>query len=158
MLAEPRTSDGQFSKTPSGRLSLREAFADVEQLAALVVFVPAARGRAALGAPLLKALMTSRELAIGTVRVMAPVVRAQSRRGPWSGPMQVFSPLKRVRSCAWAARGFCFVRSIDSLLWQLQHSSESFAFMRSHSRRQRSLTARLRRVRSKGGFAGPVRL
>ena len=76
MLAEPRTSDGRFSKTPSGRLSLREAFADVEQLAALVVFVPAARGRAALGAPLLKALMTSRELAIGTVRVMAPVVRA----------------------------------------------------------------------------------
>jgi hypothetical protein len=41
MLAEPRTSDGRFSKTPSGRLSLREAFADVEQLAALVVFVPA---------------------------------------------------------------------------------------------------------------------
>ena len=66
MLAEPHTSDGRdFSNTPSGRLSLREAFADVEQLAALVVFVPAAPGRAALGAPLLKALITSRELAIG---------------------------------------------------------------------------------------------
>ena len=38
--------------------------------------------------------------------------------------MQVFSPLKRVRSCAWAARGFCFVRSINSLLWHLRHSSD----------------------------------
>ena len=47
----------------------------MEQLAALVVFVPAAPDRAALGAPLLKALITSRELAIGTVLVMAPVVR-----------------------------------------------------------------------------------
>src|SRR5215212_8727595 len=53
--------------------------------------------------------------------------------------MQVFSPLKRERSCAWAARGFCFVRSMDSLLWQLRHSSESFAFMRSHSRSARCL-------------------
>src|SRR5215213_794850 len=76
MLAEPHTSDGRDSATPSGRLSLREAFADVEQLAALVVFVPTAPGRAALGAPLLKALITSRELAIGTVLVMPPVVRA----------------------------------------------------------------------------------
>src|SRR3954451_16780380 len=58
------------------RLSLREPFADVEQLAALVVFVPAARGRAALGVVLLKALIPSRELAIGTVLVMAPIVRA----------------------------------------------------------------------------------
>src|SRR5215207_6559716 len=53
--------------------------------------------------------------------------------------MQVFSPLNRERSCAWAARGFCFVRSIDSLLWQLRHSSESFAFIRSHSRSAKCL-------------------
>src|SRR5215203_5849204 len=77
MPAEPRTlRRASFSNTPSGSLSLREAFADVEQLAALVVFVPAAPDRAALGAPLLKVLITSRELAIGTVLVMAPVVRA----------------------------------------------------------------------------------
>src|SRR5215204_6126961 len=63
-------------------LSLREAFADVEQLAALIVFVPAAPGRAALGVPLLKALITSRELAIGTVLVMPPVA---SRYDPAAG-------------------------------------------------------------------------
>src|SRR4051812_33693671 len=77
MLAEPRSFDGRDSAARHRRrLSLREPFADVEQLAALVVFVPAARGRAALGVVLLKALIPSRELAIGTVLVMAPIVRA----------------------------------------------------------------------------------
>src|SRR5215204_3192221 len=77
MLAEPRTSDGRDSAARHYRqLSLWEAFADVEQLAALIVFVPTAPGRSAFGAPLLKALITSRELAIGTVLVMPPVVRA----------------------------------------------------------------------------------
>jgi hypothetical protein len=72
MLAEPRTSDGRDSATHH-RAGYRSArlVADVEQLAALVVFVPAARGCAAPGAPLLEALITSRELAIGTVLVMA---------------------------------------------------------------------------------------
>src|SRR3954469_22087483 len=77
MLAEPRTSDGRDSAARHYRQrSLWEAFADVEQLAALIVFVPTAPGRTAFGVPLLKALVTSRELAIGTVLVMAPVVRA----------------------------------------------------------------------------------
>ena len=70
-------SDGRDSAARHYRqLSLWEAFADVEQLAALIVFVPTAPGRSAFGAPLLKALITSRELAIGTVLVMPPVVRA----------------------------------------------------------------------------------
>src|SRR5215213_2668242 len=48
--------------------------------------------------------------------------------------MQVFSPVNMNRSCAAAARGFCLVRSMDWAEWQLRHSSESLAFMRSHSR------------------------
>ena len=77
MLAEPRTPGGRDSATHH-RAGYRSArlFADVEQLAALVVIVPAAPGRTTFGAPLLKALITSRELAIGTVLVMPPVVRA----------------------------------------------------------------------------------
>src|SRR5918997_1398082 len=53
--------------------------------------------------------------------------------------MQVFCPVNRNCSCADAARGFCFTRSMDSELWQLRHSSESLAFIRSHSRSARCL-------------------
>src|SRR3954449_7320478 len=53
--------------------------------------------------------------------------------------MQVFSPVNMNFSCAAAARGFCLVRSIDCAEWQLRHSSESLAFMRSHSRSARCL-------------------
>src|SRR4029079_3712752 len=53
--------------------------------------------------------------------------------------MQVLSPENRKRSCAEAARRFCFVRSIDSELWQLRHSRESLAFIRSHSPSARCL-------------------
>jgi hypothetical protein len=48
--------------------------------------------------------------------------------------MQVRSPVNRNRSCAAAARGFCFVRSMASAVWQLRHSRLSFASIRAHSR------------------------
>ncbi len=70
MLARAPSNGSDPAARRGCRLSRSEAFADVEQLAALVVFVPAAPGRAALGIALLKGLTTSREIAIATVLVM----------------------------------------------------------------------------------------
>ena len=54
----------------------------------------------------------------------------------WAMPlwqsMHVRSPVNKNRSWAAAARGLCLDRSMDSVEWQLRHSSESFAFIRAH--------------------------
>ena len=48
--------------------------------------------------------------------------------------MQVFSPVNRKRSCA-VGRARVLLGQVHRLAeWQLRHSSESFAFMRAHSR------------------------
>src|SRR4051812_39807957 len=47
--------------------------------------------------------------------------------------MQVFSLRASAVECCADARGLWRVKSIDSKLWQLRHSSESFAFSRDHS-------------------------